>query len=70
MPGLDPLLSGLAASRIMCVPKYSIVILGLVPRIHDFLAGTQSRGWSACADHDGIASVKPDHGKLRMTADN
>jgi hypothetical protein len=36
-----------------CVPHYPVVILGLVPRIHDFLARTQSRGWPAFADHDG-----------------
>jgi hypothetical protein len=36
------------------VPENSVVILGLVPRIHDFLARPRSRGWPAFADHDGV----------------
>jgi hypothetical protein len=54
MAGLDPRLSGLAASQTSLLPTYDTVIIGLVPMIHDFArSNNESRGWSACADHDG-----------------
>src|SRR6185437_6956161 len=51
-PGLTQALSGLAPSQSSLLHEYSVVIIGLVPMIHDFAARPRRRGWSASADHD------------------
>jgi hypothetical protein len=54
--GTSPLVSGLPASQTSPLLKHYFVMPGAGRASTTLLARPESRGWSACADHDGAGS--------------